>query len=222
MNCFDCGSNDNLKRCSACKYALYCSKECQKNNFETHHKNICCLIPQNVTRITDNVVLKQQYVVVDRIIDAVCEIDQEPFEQGVNWVNIPAPPNSVANASFWRTFNFNKRRVCLGEIGLSVQTTRQEEIAENNQKRVNALPDWDMIIPPQQGYKIVNIQEIRLTKKTEKPAFLQGQLVVEDENFQLYRNINSPRSFIYWINRNRSMQKSVLYGRGPTVPNINL
>lgn len=222
MNCLNCGSEKKLKRCKECKYALYCSKKCQLQNFDSHHKNICCSIPQNIVKISNSVVLKNQYVVIDRIVDVVCTLNQQPAEPGVNWINIPAPPNSVANTSFWRSFNYNKRIICLGDTGPSVSTKLQSEIIENNKKKSNELSDWDIIIPPKQGYKIVNIQEIRLTKLTEKPAILDGQLLIEDTDFQLYRNINSPRSFLYWINRRKSVQNSILYGRGPTVANIRL
>ena len=32
---------DQLKKCSRCKSATYCSKECQAADWDSHHKTIC-------------------------------------------------------------------------------------------------------------------------------------------------------------------------------------
>lgn len=40
--CFNCGKEkESLSRCSKCKLALYCSKECQKESWISSHKGLC-------------------------------------------------------------------------------------------------------------------------------------------------------------------------------------
>ncbi|CAF0800959.1 unnamed protein product [Brachionus calyciflorus] len=40
--CFNCSvEKETLLRCSKCKLALYCSTECQKKSWATHHKSLC-------------------------------------------------------------------------------------------------------------------------------------------------------------------------------------
>lgn len=46
FNCSHCETKMNikdLKQCSRCKLALYCSKECQLKDWYDYHKQICIL-----------------------------------------------------------------------------------------------------------------------------------------------------------------------------------
>ena len=41
-HCSQCGKSDgNLKRCSRCKTAVYCSRDCQTTNWQSKHKTEC-------------------------------------------------------------------------------------------------------------------------------------------------------------------------------------
>jgi splicing suppressor protein 51 len=54
--CFRCfGPSDNILKCSACKRAGYCSKQCQKLDWSITHKNHCKIFK------TINEVEEQQY-----------------------------------------------------------------------------------------------------------------------------------------------------------------
>jgi len=39
--CFNCGSRENLKKCSKCQNTYYCSKECQVSDWKEHKKTCC-------------------------------------------------------------------------------------------------------------------------------------------------------------------------------------
>ena len=45
-SCWYCGKRgDGLKKCAKCKVALYCDKDCQRNNWKTIHKQVYMCIP---------------------------------------------------------------------------------------------------------------------------------------------------------------------------------
>lgn len=53
MNCLQCGKLTN-KKCSICKCAYYCSKECQKNNWILH-KEECTSFPISYTNTNQSI-----------------------------------------------------------------------------------------------------------------------------------------------------------------------
>ena len=52
--CFVCGRNENVKRCSQCKCAKYCSKRCQKEHW-VQHEQICTSIAELQRYETDKI-----------------------------------------------------------------------------------------------------------------------------------------------------------------------
>ena len=45
--CWACGvKGAELKKCTRCKFALYCDKKCQKNDWKRVHKEVC--LPPNI------------------------------------------------------------------------------------------------------------------------------------------------------------------------------
>ncbi|KAF8072321.1 hypothetical protein FPV67DRAFT_932411 [Lyophyllum atratum] len=49
--CIACGSlgNPDLKKCSGCREVMYCSKECQRLDWEAHKRN--CRKPRSCCRV---------------------------------------------------------------------------------------------------------------------------------------------------------------------------
>ncbi len=52
--CHFCGKlQPNIKKCSGCSFALYCNKECQRSDWNSH-KNICQRVSNGNLKIVTN------------------------------------------------------------------------------------------------------------------------------------------------------------------------
>jgi hypothetical protein len=64
--CLICGHQEDLKACSSCKMASYCSKDCQKKDFSDQHQDFCKLVrksKQQIVEMTQN--MEETYYLMD-------------------------------------------------------------------------------------------------------------------------------------------------------------
>ncbi len=198
-------------------------------------------IPNRILEITQGVDLLNKYIVVDRVIDVICASNEEPSIPNVTFVNIPSPTNATSAASCWRTFNLYDKIVYLDEIGntIPLKSITKEQLADNINKKFGVIGK-DILIPPSIFYfyfmdvgkknnfvffnigkgqfKIINIQEIRLTLENQVTAKInsRGEKTI-DSAFEVYRRVGIPKNYVYWINRSQTVEQSILLSLGPVI-----
>jgi hypothetical protein len=67
-------------------------------------------------------------------------------------------------------------------------------------------------------FKIINIQEIRLTLENQVTAKInsRGEKTI-DSAFEVYRRVGIPKNYVYWINRSQTVEQSILLSLGPVI-----